>query len=75
MVQKSPKHEFIKMKDDFKKMMKNANLFSNKIIELSSKKEAFEFFNDKKLGHEQMVQCILDRGLNLAADKQRKSEK
>lgn len=29
------------MKDNFKWMMKNADLFSNKIIEISAKKEEF----------------------------------
>lgn len=38
MVEKKPKGEFLKMKDNFKWMMKNADLFSNKIIEISAKK-------------------------------------
>lgn len=32
MNEKSPQPEFIKLNDDFKKIMKDADLFSNKII-------------------------------------------
>jgi hypothetical protein len=41
MVEKKPKSEFLKMKEDFKTMMKDVGLFSNKIIEISAKKEEF----------------------------------
>jgi hypothetical protein len=41
MTEKKPQPEFINLNDNFKKIMKEADLFSNKIIEISANKEDF----------------------------------
>lgn len=56
------------MKYDFMKMMREADLFSNKIIELSTKTDEIDYFNGPRLEPELLIGSILEKGMQMAKE-------